>query len=114
MSDTNSIPEPVPARPWRRNEDGPEPKVTTYPRSGRPVLEVWSHGAWRRAPVAARQEWADGRVFYQVDVRLSDTAVEIRCLFQWPQDGLRIAAGPTPPTAQGAMPTPPRYRMRFR
>ncbi|MGW9024911.1 hypothetical protein ACWGQ5_11880 [Streptomyces sp. NPDC055722] len=46
MSDTSDIPEPVPARPWRR-EDGPEPKVTTYPRVGGPALEVWSHGVWR-------------------------------------------------------------------
>ncbi|MGW4047558.1 hypothetical protein [Streptomyces sp. NPDC004721] len=57
---------------------------------------------------------ADGREFYQVDVQLSDTAVEIRCLFQWPHDGLRIAAGPTARTNQGAMPTPPRHRPRFR
>ncbi|MGW5434481.1 hypothetical protein ACWET9_46445 [Streptomyces sp. NPDC004059] len=44
------------------------PKVTTYPRVGDPALEVFSHGAWRWAPVTARQDWADGRDFYQVSV----------------------------------------------
>ncbi|MGW1800017.1 hypothetical protein ACWCQN_29695 [Streptomyces sp. NPDC001984] len=114
MSDTGSIPESTPARPWRR-DDGPEPKVTVYPRVGGPVLEVFSHGAWRWAPVAARQDWADGRVFYQVSVRLTDTTGGTRRLYQWPQPGLRIAERPTATTDGDGWPTPPpKRRLRFR
>ncbi|MGW1157746.1 hypothetical protein ACWD48_05870 [Streptomyces sp. NPDC002519] len=97
MSDSSSIPEPVQARPWRR-DDGPEPKVTVYPRVGGPVLEVFSHGAWRWAPVAARQDWADGRVIYQVSVDLAGTTLITRRSYQWPQPGLRIAERPTTTT----------------
>ncbi|MFI7142894.1 hypothetical protein ACIBQ5_35885 [Streptomyces massasporeus] len=104
------IPEPVPARPWRR-EDGPEPKVTTWPTGNRPALAVWSHGRWRYAPIMARQDWADGRVFYQVEVDLlGDTTIRAR-LYQWPQPGLRAEHGPPRPAApdRGGMPrTPPR------
>lgn len=42
------IPGPVPARPWRP-EDGPRPKVTTWPPGKEPALEVWTHGRWRYA-----------------------------------------------------------------
>ncbi|MEU4932077.1 hypothetical protein AB0G54_37180 [Streptomyces yokosukanensis] len=90
MSTAEEIPEPVTARPWRR-EDGPRPKVTTWPPGRRPALAVWSAGAWRTAPVMARQDWADGRVFYQVEVDLrGDTLVSCR-MYQWPQPGLRVA-----------------------
>ncbi|MBK6017723.1 hypothetical protein [Streptomyces sp. MBT53] len=90
MSTAEEIPEPVTARPWRR-EDGPRPKVTTWPPGRRPALAVWSGGAWRTAPVMARQDWADGRVFYQVEVDLrGDTLVSCR-MYQWPQPGLRRA-----------------------
>ncbi|MGV9892124.1 hypothetical protein [Streptomyces sp. NPDC003395] len=82
------IPEPVPARPWRP-EDGPRPKVTTWPAGSEPALKVWSHGRWRYASVMARQDWADGRVFYQVHVDLlGDNRVSHR-MYQWPQPGLR-------------------------
>lgn len=85
----DSIPEPVPARPWRP-EDGPEPTVWTWPRTDRPALGVWSAGAWRRATVRARQDWADGSVRYQVEVDLrGDTTVVVR-LYRWPQPGLRV------------------------
>ncbi|MFJ5534006.1 hypothetical protein [Streptomyces sp. NPDC093261] len=40
MNDTSDIPEPVPARLWRREKDRPEPKVTTYPRASRPALKM--------------------------------------------------------------------------
>ncbi|MGW0631137.1 hypothetical protein [Streptomyces sp. NPDC002758] len=112
-SDASDIPGPAPARPWRR-EDGPKPKATVSPRVGGPVLEVWSHGTWRWAPVAARQDWADGRVFYQVSVHLTDTTGGTRRLYQWPQPGLRIAERLTATTNRDGWPTPPRYRLRFR
>ncbi|MER6031849.1 hypothetical protein [Streptomyces sp. NPDC001851] len=114
MSDTGSIPEPVPARPWRRDTDGPEPKVTTYLPGGAPALEVLSQRAWRRATVVSRQAWAAGRVLHQVRVRPSDTAPETFCLFQWPQDGLRVAALPTNHTTRDTMPRPPQNRTRSR
>lgn len=86
----SSIEEPEPARPWRP-EDGPRPQVWTWPRSDRPALRVWSAGAWRYAPVLARQDWADGAVYYQVSVDLlGDTRVGTR-LYRWPQPGLRVA-----------------------
>ncbi|MFK0279485.1 hypothetical protein ACIQVL_03290 [Streptomyces sp. NPDC090499] len=82
------IPEPEPARPWRP-EDGPRPEVWTWPNRDRPALEVWSAGAWRHAPVMARQNWPDGTVRYQVEVDLrGDTMVTINT-YQWPQPGLR-------------------------
>jgi hypothetical protein len=110
VSDTSdSIPEPEPARPWRR-EDGPEPKVTTYPQVGDPVLWVWSHGAWRWAPVTARQDWADGRVIYQVSVDLDGTTSVTHRNYPWPQPGLRIAARTTQQATGDGMPTPPPSR----
>ncbi|MEV0976462.1 hypothetical protein [Streptomyces sp. NPDC049915] len=59
---TEDFPEPEPARPWRP-EDGPRPKVTTWPTGKDPALKVWSHVRWRRASVMARQDWAEGRVW---------------------------------------------------
>ncbi|MGW5249622.1 hypothetical protein ACWEQN_38715 [Streptomyces sp. NPDC004129] len=111
MSDTSGIPEPTPARPWRR-EDGPEPKVTTYPRVGGPVLEVFSHGAWRWAPVAARQDRADSRVFYQVSVDLAGTTSITRRNYEWPQPGLRVAERLTATTSGDGWPTPRPRRPR--
>ncbi|MEU4492654.1 hypothetical protein AB0F96_04130 [Streptomyces sp. NPDC023998] len=91
MSD-ETIPEPTEASPWRP-EDGPEPKVTVWPKGDRPALRVWSHGTWRYAVVEARQDWSDGRVFYRVSVDLlGDTSVTSR-LYQWPQPGLRASHG---------------------
>ncbi|MEU4986659.1 MULTISPECIES: hypothetical protein [unclassified Streptomyces] len=87
------IPEAVPARPWRR-EDGPPPQVKTWPPGDRPALLVRSAGRWRYAPVKARQDWADGRVIYQVEVDLlGDTTVTHR-LYEWPQPGLRSVRKP--------------------
>jgi hypothetical protein len=84
----NAIPEPRPARP-SCPEDGPPPEVWTWPYGDRPALQVWSAGVWRRAPVLARQNWADGSVRYQVEVDLrGDAMVTVRA-YRWPQSGLR-------------------------
>ncbi|MBV1940829.1 hypothetical protein KUF83_30305 [Streptomyces sp. BV286] len=109
---SEAIPEPVEARPWRA-DDGPMPRVTTWPERGCPALGVWSHEAWRYARVMGRQDWADGRVFYQVSVDLrGDTTVSVR-LYQWPQPGLRVerrppgrerSAGTAADRGQGKMP----------
>ncbi|MFD5589336.1 hypothetical protein ACFWII_36805 [Streptomyces sp. NPDC127063] len=107
------IPEPVPARPWRP-EDGPRPKVTTWAAGSEPALMVWSHGRWRYAPVMARQDWADGRVFYQVHVDLlGDNRVSHR-MYQWPQPGLRTFPGSERRTGPetGDLPRPPRRPSR--
>ncbi|WP_324787060.1 hypothetical protein [Streptomyces sp. H51] len=82
--------------------------MRTYPRIDGPALQVWSAGKWRWAPVLARQDWADGRVFYQVSVDLTgSTTVTIR-LYEWPQPGLRAAPQPTPGTGSGdTTQTPP-------
>lgn len=86
--------------------------MRTYPRAGGPALKVWSGGKWRWAPVMARQDWTDGRVFYQVSVDLTGSTCVTTRLYQWPQPGLRIAQPPTAPTSSGddAMPTPPTGR----
>ncbi|MGW7090026.1 hypothetical protein ACWGH2_41955 [Streptomyces sp. NPDC054871] len=91
---SEAIPEPVEARPWRP-EDGPEPDVTTWPSGSRPALSVWSRGAWRHAPVTARQVWADGRVFYQVTVDLRGNLAVSARTYEWPQPGLRVAERPS-------------------
>ncbi|MFM9629794.1 MULTISPECIES: hypothetical protein [Streptomyces] len=84
----STIEEPTLARPWRP-EDGPPPKVWTWPKNDRPSLWVWSAGKWRHAPVVARQDWADGTVRYQVECDLrGDTTVVFRT-YAWPQPGLR-------------------------
>lgn len=59
--------EAVEARPWR-TEDGPAPRVRTYPPGARPLLNVYTGGAWRRCTVLARQDWPTGRVSYQVEM----------------------------------------------
>ncbi|MFH9590721.1 hypothetical protein ACH4LS_36980 [Streptomyces luteogriseus] len=87
------IPEPVESRPWRP-DDGPRPRVKTWPPGNRPALAVWAHGKWRYAPVQARQDWADGTIHYQVEVDLrGDTAVSTR-KYRWPQPGLRAMRRP--------------------
>ncbi|MFB6505542.1 hypothetical protein ACFC07_22375 [Streptomyces sp. NPDC056099] len=98
---SETIPEPVEARPWRP-EDGPEPKVTTWPNRDRPALSVWSHGKWRFAPVMARQDWSDGRVFYQVSVDLRGDTMVVARMYQWPQPGLRVALRPGAESSSGA------------
>ncbi|MEU1592709.1 hypothetical protein ABZ468_07580 [Streptomyces sp. NPDC005708] len=86
----STIPEPEPARPWRP-EDGPEPVVWTWPRSDPPALWVRSGGAWRFATVLARQDWADGSVYYQVAVDLHGGSLVSARLYRWGQPGLKVA-----------------------
>ncbi|MEV4333641.1 hypothetical protein AB0K02_24400 [Streptomyces sp. NPDC049597] len=108
---SEEIPGAVEARPWSP-DDGPAPRVTTWPRTNRPALRVYSHGVWRYATIEARQDWADGRVFYQVSVDLrGDTHVTTR-LYQWPQPGLRASHAPRPEAAGETGPTPPPTRPR--
>ncbi|MEN8654361.1 hypothetical protein ABCR94_28135 [Streptomyces sp. 21So2-11] len=88
-----SIPEPEQARPWHPHRDGPWPEVWTWPHGARPALSVWSAGKWRPARVMARQNWANGAVYYQVEVDpLGDSQIYIRT-YRWPQPGLRAAYG---------------------
>ncbi|MFJ4152765.1 hypothetical protein ACIP10_35050 [Streptomyces galbus] len=92
--------EPEPARPWRL-EDGPRPKVWTWPRTDRPALWVRSHGAERYAPILAKQQWPDGTVYYQVEIDPhGDRRVGMR-LYRWPQPGLRMARVSQSPPARG-------------
>lgn len=117
MSETpEPIPDAVPARPWNPS-DGPEPEVWTWPRTDRPAMWVRAGGRWRWAPVMAKQVWADGSTYYQleVDVR-GDNSVTPR-LYQWPQLGLSVAHMPRSRPSrgvdeqhQGAMPQRPRIR----
>ncbi|MFZ4240869.1 hypothetical protein ACOZGD_37615 [Streptomyces murinus] len=94
------IPEPVQARPWRP-QDGPWPKVTVYPATKRPVVQVWSGGQWHRGEVHARQTWRPsrawprGRLVYQVSADLTGDFRGRRLLsYEWPQPGLRAAETP--------------------
>ena len=104
--------EPVPVRPWCR-EDGPPPVVWTWPLDDPPALWVWSCGAWRWAAVRARQDRADGSTVYQVAVDLDgDTTVTTRS-YLWPQQGLRVAhRSASAPSREagggGRMPSAPR------
>jgi hypothetical protein len=113
MSTTDDIPEPTVARPWRPS-DGAKPKVTTWPPGDRPALKVWSHGAWRYAPVRARQDWADGRVFYQVEVDLRGDTTVVTRMYEWPQPGLRKGYRPRREEGNGlgGMPQPMRRRWK--
>ncbi|WP_326724706.1 hypothetical protein OHT59_40530 [Streptomyces sp. NBC_00243] len=86
---SEDIPEPVEARPWRRENGPPEPVVWLWPEGDRPTLLVWSAGEWRNAPVMAEQDWPDGSVYFQVSVDLrGDSQATVR-LYRWPQSGLR-------------------------
>ena len=90
---SSEIPDLVEARPWRPG-DGPPPKVRTWPPGEQPALWVWLRGKWQYAPVTARQDWADGRVVYQVEVE-AEHATEVSARrYQWPQPGLRAAREP--------------------
>lgn len=95
MSSPDDIPEPAPARPWSP-DDGAQPTVTVWPTGNRPALSVRSGGKWRYAPIRARQDWADGRVFYQVEVDLYGDTHVTTVLYQWPHPGLRVAHPPRP------------------
>ncbi|MET9528193.1 hypothetical protein [Streptomyces coeruleorubidus] len=108
---TDDIPEPAVARPWRPS-DGEQPRVTTWPPGNRPALRVWSHGAWRYAPVRARQDWADGRVFYQVEIDLRGDTTVVTRMYEWPQPGLRAPRAPRQQRGGGSadMPRPMRRR----
>lgn len=102
--------EPVAARPWQEG-NGPRPRVWTWPSTDRPALWVWSGGAWRWAPVTARQDWADGRTAYQVEVDLTGSTAVTRVSYWWPHEGLRVArrssVGPSRgPGGGGDMPAP--------
>ncbi|MEU5748174.1 hypothetical protein ABZ804_21880 [Streptomyces sp. NPDC047726] len=97
----STIPEPQPASPWRA-DDGPSPKVWVWPRTDRPALRVWSAGRWRYAPVLARQDWADGKPRYQVQVDLAGDTNTTVVLYEWPQPGLRAAHGSRSEPSQAA------------
>ncbi|MFI8370954.1 hypothetical protein [Streptomyces sp. NPDC085466] len=92
------------ARPWRP-EDGAWPQVKTWPVYGRPAIRVRAGGRWRRGTVLSRQDWADGRVFYQVSYD-PGTYSEVARLFEWPQPGLQPIGLPAP-AGHGALPAPP-------
>lgn len=63
----------------------------TWPRTDRPALWVHANGAERYAPVLAKQQWADGSEYYQVEIALhGDRRVGMR-LYRWHQPGLRMA-----------------------
>lgn len=106
------------ARPWRREQDGARPQVATWPNTDLPALWVRSSAGWRYAQICARQIWADGSVYYQVEVDLrGDTTVTTTRLYWWPQPGLRMArASSVEPvcgvdeTHQGDMPQRPPVR----
>lgn len=94
---TTPPPEPTEARPWR-SEWGTPPRVTVYHRVWGPALYVWLQGRWRYAVVMARQDWAEGGVYYQVSLKMRDGDRYCRT-YRWPQPGLRVAhlAGGTRP-----------------
>ncbi|MFI5990367.1 hypothetical protein ACIBAC_00735 [Streptomyces sp. NPDC051362] len=96
----STIEEPTPARPWRP-ADGAPPTVWTWPSNDRPALEVWSAGAWRYASVAARQDWPDGTVRYQVLVDLRGDTTSTHRTYAWPQPGLRKRHGSHSEPSQG-------------
>ncbi|MEV6400541.1 hypothetical protein AB0M39_38155 [Streptomyces sp. NPDC051907] len=98
--------EPVENRPWRP-QDGPPPRVWTWPRRDPPTLQVWSKGRWRRATVLARQDWAD-RTVYQVEVDLEGNHLVRSRLYAWPQPGLKAGRrSSSPPSPVGARARPP-------
>lgn len=100
MSDILS--EPIEARPWRP-EDGPHPMVWAWPPGDRPAFWVWSRGAWRWAPVRARQDWPAGRTAYQVLIDLDGTTSVKARTYWWPHPGLVVAhrSSVEPTTGQG-------------
>lgn len=59
----------VEAPPWREGA-GPAPRVTVYPHGQQPLMRIRIDGAWRTATVRARHDYPDGRIVYQVDIRL--------------------------------------------
>ncbi|MCX5078727.1 hypothetical protein OHA84_00845 [Streptomyces sp. NBC_00513] len=85
--------EPVALRPWGP-QDGPAPRVWTWPAGDRPPLAIWSCGAWRLAPVKARQDHAGGRTVYQVAIDLDGSTSVVSRLYEWPQPGLWVARRP--------------------
>ncbi|MEU1081570.1 hypothetical protein ABZ368_15195 [Streptomyces sp. NPDC005908] len=97
----STIEEPEPTRPWRP-EDGPAPAVWTWPLADRLALRVWSAGAWRYAPVRARQDWPDGTVRYQVEVDLRGDTTMVTRTYVWSQEGLRVAHGSGSEPSQAA------------
>ncbi|AJF70302.1 hypothetical protein SVTN_39410 (plasmid) [Streptomyces vietnamensis] len=92
------------ARSWHP-EDGVEPQVKTWPTYARPMMRVHVGGKWRRGTVPSRQDWADGRVFYQVPYD-PGTSSKMARLFKWPQPGLQPIGLPAH-AGHGALPAPP-------
>ncbi|MEU5838626.1 hypothetical protein ABZ820_33840 [Streptomyces diacarni] len=60
----------VEARPWRRGEE-PEPRYRFFPYSEAPGLSIRVQGRWHHAAVRAREDRADGRVIYHVEISLT-------------------------------------------
>ncbi|MEU3760973.1 MULTISPECIES: hypothetical protein [Streptomyces] len=85
----------------------------TWPLADPPVLWLRSRGRWRWATVRARQNWADGRVAYQVLVDLDGSAAMVTRAYWWPQQALWVAHRSASPASRepgrgGAMPVPHR------
>ncbi|WP_369265826.1 hypothetical protein [Streptomyces harbinensis] len=76
------------AAPWRPDMRVPVPEVTVFPPGRQPLLQVAWRGARPVCPVLARQDWADGRVAYQVVVPTSIGCGAIRLLW-WDPSTMR-------------------------
>ncbi|WP_369266084.1 hypothetical protein [Streptomyces harbinensis] len=84
------------AAPRRAHVRVPDPEVTVYPPGRQPLLRVSWEGTQPLCPVMARQDWADGRVAYQVVVPTSFGRGAIRLLW-WDPRRIRAGCARSPP-----------------
>ncbi|MCF3101411.1 hypothetical protein IPZ58_07435 [Streptomyces roseoverticillatus] len=86
-------PEPVDAQeapPWSP-EQGPWPRVRTWPPAEKPGLYIRVNGRWYHCWVLARHDYADGRMAYQVDIKLPGHDGPVSRMYWWDPRAMRAA-----------------------
>ena len=70
---------------------GPPPRVHVYEHGKEPLMRIRVQGTWHTCTVRARHDWPDGRVAYQVDIRLVTDGAEgtVSRTYWWNPDTMR-------------------------
>ncbi|WP_367138825.1 MULTISPECIES: hypothetical protein [Streptomyces] len=83
--DVEEAPSWTPGQPW--------PRVRTWPPAELPSLYVRVDGHWYHCWVLARHDYPNGRIAYQVDIKLPGYDGPVNRLYWWDPRAMRAPKG---------------------